>query len=189
VRTEEISRALEALARGEGEAEQQLIALVYEELRTMAHARRMQQGRPETLRTTDLVHESWMRLCGNGPTRWENRRHFFGAAAQAMRNVLVDNARRRSALKRDAGRKEGLEEDALEFALEEPLTDVLSLHLALEDLEKKHPRHARLASLRLFGGLSMPEIAEVMGVSLATVERDWRFGRAWLQRVMQGDAP
>ena len=101
-----------------------------------------------------------------------------------MRNILVDRARRRSALKRDERRKEELVDDLPEFATEEPVTDVLSLHLLLEELEQHHPRPARVVTLRFFAGLSMPEIAEVLDISLASAERDWRFGRAWLQRSL-----
>jgi RNA polymerase sigma factor (TIGR02999 family) len=154
----------------------------------LARERRAALARNDSLRTTDLLHECWLRLYGSEQPRWENRRHFFGAAANAMRNILVDRARRRSALKREAQRKEELADDLPEFATEEPVTDVLSLHLLLEQLEVHHPRPARVVTLRFFAGLSMPEIAEVLGISLASAERDWRFGRAWLQRSLDDGA-
>jgi RNA polymerase sigma factor (TIGR02999 family) len=187
-RTEEMRRALEAATSGDRAAETSLFALLYEDLRELAHERRSALARNESLRTTDLVNECWLRLYGGAEPRWENRRHFFGAAANAMRNILVDRARRRSALKREAQRKEELDADAPEFALEEPVTDLLSLHLLLEELEQHHPRPARVVTLRFFAGLAMPEIAEVLGISLASAERDWRFGRAWLQRSLGDDA-
>ena len=154
----------------------------------LARARRA-QGRSESLRTADLVHETWLRLYGSTQPRWENRRHFFGAAANAMRNILVDRARRNAAQKRDEQRRQELSDDLPELATEEPLTDVLALHLALEELETQHPRPAQVVTLRFFAGLAMEEIATVLAISLASAERDWRFGRAWLQSRMAGDEP
>jgi RNA polymerase sigma factor (TIGR02999 family) len=188
VRTEEIRRVLDAAAGGDAAADRNLFELLYQDLKELAHARRAGLAHNESLLTTDVVHESWLRLRGDGVVRWENRRHFFGAAANAMRNVLVDHARRRAALKRDASRQEELVDELVELGAEEPVIDVLSLHRSLEALEQAHPRPARVVTLRFFGGLAMPEIAEVLAVSLASVERDWRFGRAWLQRAMEDDA-
>ena len=189
MRTEEVRRVLERAALGDRAAETTLFALLYEDLSNLARSRRAAIGRHESLRTTDLVHESWLRLYGGAAPSWENRRHFFGAAANAMRNILVDRARRRSTQKRDEKRREELADDLPEIAAEEPVTDVLSLHLLLEQLERDHPRPARVVTLRFFAGLAMPEIAEVLGISLATAERDWRFGRAWLQRSLEGEGP
>ena len=186
--TEEIRRALEAAAGGDRAAERSLFELLYDDLKALARARRAGAARDETVRTTDLLHESWLRLYGGGRPSFENRRHFFGAAANAMRNVLVDSARRRSAQKRERDRREALDEELPELALEEPVTDVLALHLALEELERDHARPAQVVTLRFFGGLEMAEIAEVLGVSLASVERDWRFGRSWLQRALGADS-
>jgi len=184
-RTEEMRRVLEAATGGDRAAETSLFALLYEDLRHLAHERRGALGKNESLLTTDLVHDCWLRLYGGAEPRWENRRHFFGAAANAMRNILVDRARRRSALKRDEQRKQELVDDLPEFACAEPVTDVLSLHLLLEELEQHHARPAQVVTLRFFAGLAMPEIAEVLGISLASAERDWRFGRAWLQRSLE----
>jgi RNA polymerase sigma factor (TIGR02999 family) len=183
--TEEMRRVLEAATGGDRAAETSLFSLLYEDLRQLAHERRNVMGRNESLLTTDLVHACWLRLYGGEEPRWENRRHFFGAAANAMRNILVDRARRRSALKRDEQRKQELVDDLPEFACAEPVADVLSLHLSLEELERLHPRPAQVVTLRFFAGLTMPEIAEVLGISLASAERDWRFGRAWLQRELE----
>lgn len=187
VRTDEISRALRAVADGERDAEAKLVELVYGDLKDLAHSRRARLGRNESLHTTDLVHESWLKLQGSAGGGWESRRHFFGAAANAMRNVIVDHARRKAAIKRGksaVGGSEDLSEEVPEVKPAQPIEDVLTLHLALEELEKHHVRPARVVTLSFFGGLSMPEIAEVLEVSLATVERDWRFGRSWLQRAM-----
>lgn len=184
-RTEDRRQALQRAAGGDQAAQRSLFELLYADLQDLARARRARQARQDSLRTTELVHEAWLRLYAGDEPHWENRRHFFGAAANAMRNVLVDRARRRAALKRNEGRAEELLDDLPELDTEEPLTDVLSLHLALEELEKEHERPARVVVLRFFAGLSMEEIATVLDVSLATAERDWRFGRAWLQRAME----
>ena len=184
---QEVTRLLAAARGGERLALQELYALVYSELRGLAEARLRKERRGHTLQPTALVNEVYLRL-DPGKGSWENRRHFFGAAANAMRNVLVDRARRLATLKRDERRREELEDELPDLACGEPVADVISLHLALEDLERQHPRPARVVTLRFFGGLAMPEIAEVLGLSLATVERDWRFGRAWLQETMGGDA-
>jgi RNA polymerase sigma factor (TIGR02999 family) len=179
-------RVLDQATGGERAAETRLFALLSEDLRERAHERRGAMGKNVSLLTTDLVHDCWLRLYGGAEPQWENRRHFFGAAANAMRNILVDRARRRSALKRDERRKQELEDDDLpEFACGEPVIDVLSLHLSLEELEQQHPRPAQVVTLRFFAGLTMPEIAEVLGISLASAERDWRFGRAWLQHALE----
>lgn len=187
-RTDQIRSVLDRAVGGDHGAEASLFALLYEDLSALARARRASMGRNETLRTTDLVHETWLRLYGGSEPSWDNRRHFFGAAANAMRNILVDRARRHATLKRDEQRKEELPDDLPEVATEEPLTDVLSLHLLLEELEELHPRPAQVVTLRFFAGLAMEEIATVLGISLASAERDWRFGRAWLQRSLEGDS-
>jgi RNA polymerase sigma factor (TIGR02999 family) len=189
VQAEEMRRILAAAGAGDRTARESLFALVYDELVELARGRRAAMGRHETLRTTDLVHESWLRLQGNDALSFESRRHFFGAAANAMRNILVDRARRRGAQKRDQRREQDLAEDLPELAIDEPVTDVLSLHLALEELERDHERAARVVAMRLFGGLEMQEIADVLGISLASIERSWRFGRAWLQNKMERDLP
>lgn len=158
-----------------------LLPLVYDELRQLAHARVNKMARGHTLRTTELVHEAWMRIVAGGDPGWDGRAHFFGAAANAMRNILVEQARRRATLKRDAGRKVELPDELPEFDPELPYEDVLTLHDALLEFEKDHERPARVVSLRFFAGLTMPEIAEMLEISLPTAERDWRFARSWLQ--------
>jgi RNA polymerase sigma factor (TIGR02999 family) len=171
------------LARaGEGRvAAEVLLPMVYDELRSLARARVRRMARGYTMRATELVHEAWMRVVRGGDPGWNGRAHFFGAAANAMRNILVEQARRRSAHKRDAARREPLSDDLPDIDTGAPHTDVLALHEALLELEKTHERTARVVALRFFSGLEMAEIARVVGVSLPTVERDWRFARAWLQ--------
>jgi RNA polymerase sigma factor (TIGR02999 family) len=163
---------------------EELIPLVYDELRQLAHARVQRFARGQTMRATELVHEAWMRVVHGGDPGWDGRAHFFGAAANAMRNILVEQARRRSAQRRDAARREPIDDDLPAFELEVAAVDVLTLHEALLELEKSHARAARVVELRFFSGLEMAEIARIVAVSVPTVERDWRFARAWLQDRM-----
>ena len=183
----EITQVLEAAVRGDAGAVEDLLPLVYEELKGIAHGRVVRAPR-QTLQTTDLVHECWLRLEGSGAS-WESRRHFFGAAVRAMRNILIEQARRRSALKRDNSRKVELVAVESEIVTDPSLDDVLTFNDVLEKLEGEHERAAQVVALRFFGGLSMPEVAEVTGSSLATVERDWRFARAWLQTELEETFP
>ena len=171
----------ELLRRGEQVAAERLLPLVYDELRQLARARLARLGPNQTMRATELVHEAWMRVMAGGDPGWDGRAHFFGAAANAMRNILVDQARRRGARKRDKQRTEELPTDLPELDPGLPFADVLTVHEALRGLEREHERPARLVVLRFFGGLPMPDIAKILGISLPTAERDWRFARAWLQ--------
>lgn len=185
--TNELGAVLRRAAAGDRQAAQELLPLVYGDLKSLAHARLARYKRDQTLQTTDLVHECWLRLIQQGDPGWEGRRHFFGAAARAMRNILVEEARRRSSVKRDASRKRELPTAMPEIVTAPPVEDILSLGEALEKFEKDHPRAAEVVWLRFFDGLSMPEVAELAGVSLATAERDWRFARAWLQEELGRD--
>jgi RNA polymerase sigma factor (TIGR02999 family) len=177
-----ITQVLAAVADGDERAAEALLPLVYDELKSLAHGRLARLGRGETLQTTDLVHESWMRLSGGAKPTWENRRHFFGAAARAMRNILVEQARRKGTLKRDVSRKRSIDLEREDMTFEAPVEEAMEIAELLEELEAEHARPAQIVSLRFFAGLSMPEVAEIAGVSLATAERDWRFARAWLQQ-------
>lgn len=176
-------------AKGARVAADELLPIVYDELRDLARARVHKLARGCTLRATDLVHEAWLRVVRGGDPGWEGRAHFFGAAANAMRNILVEQARRRFAQKRDAARREPLADDVPDLDTVVPATDLLALHEALLELEKSHPRPARVVELRFFSGIEMAEIARLIDVSLPTVERDWRFARAWLQEHMGNDLP
>ncbi|MCI0588774.1 MAG: ECF-type sigma factor [Planctomycetes bacterium] len=179
-----ITECLRRVGSGDRRAGKELLGLVYEELRAIARGRVARVGRAQTVQATDLVHEAWIRLFANAPPGFENRAHFFGAAANAMRNILVEQARRKGSRKRDVSRKAKLSGDLPEVLPGAPVEDVLSLHEALGKLESAHERPAKVVSLHFFAGLSMPEVAEVAGVSLATAERDWKFARSWLQREM-----
>ncbi len=183
-----IAEALHAAARGDRQAARDLLPLVYEDLKGLAHGRLKRLRKGETITSTDLVHESWLRLVARGDPGWEGRRHFYGAAARAMRNILVERMRMKSSLKRDASRRE--EHDLEDVLVQDPpLEDVLSVGEALEKLEQEHPRPAEIVWLRFFAGLTMPEVAEILSISLATAERDWRFARAWLQGELGRSEP
>jgi RNA polymerase sigma factor (TIGR02999 family) len=178
-----------ALTGGVRVAAQELLPMVYDELRDLARARVHKLARGGTLRATDLVHEAWLRVVRGGDPGWDGRAHFFGAAANAMRNILVEQARRRSALKRDAAKREMIPDELPDLDTAVPVADVLSLHEALLELEKVHKRPAQVVELRFFSGAEMAEIARLLDVSLPTVERDWRFARAWLQDRMGSGLP
>jgi RNA polymerase sigma factor (TIGR02999 family) len=162
----------------------ELMPLVYQELRRLARARLARLKPGQTVSATELVHEVWLKVAAGGDPGWEGKAHFFGAAANAMREILVDQARRRSAKKRDVARKEVLPADVPELRNGLPSEDLLSLHEALAEFEKEHERPAKVVLLRFFAGLSMQEIAEALQVSVPTVERDWRFARSSLQQRM-----
>ena len=179
----EITRLLRAHAAGDTDALNDLLPLVYEELRRMAHRRMRGERAGHTFGTTALVHEAYLELVDLDRVDWEDRTHFFALAARVMRNVLVDYAVKRTAEKRggDRDRVPLREADA---AVEVDLTDVLAVHQALERLEDIDERQARVVECRFFGGLTIDETAETLDVSPATVGRDWRVARAWLNRAL-----
>jgi RNA polymerase sigma factor (TIGR02999 family) len=181
----EITSLLRDLGAGREQASEDLLALVYEDLHGLAQGQIAKRG-VQTLQVTDLVHEAWLRLVANGAPEFESRAHFFGAAANAMRNLMVEAARRKASLKRDVALKRDLPDDLPGMEPGIDLGEVLAVHEALAELELTHARPARIVTLRFFGGLSLPEAAEVVGTSLATAERDWRFARAFLQHRMRG---
>lgn len=186
----EITQLLHELSEGQEGASAALLAAVYAELRALA---RVQMGRlrpGDTLQPTALVHEAYLKLmpAGAGPdTHWEGRRHFFGAAAQAMRELIVDHVRRKSAEKRGGGQRPASLDEEADYALsaDGPDTDnILAVDAALQKLERQHPRQAHVVVMRYFGGLTEPEIADSLGITTRTVERDWRFARAWLHAAL-----
>ena len=179
----EITRLLKAHAAGDADALNDLLPLVYGELRRMAHRRMRRERAGHTFGTTALVHEAYLELVDLDRVDWEDRTHFFALAARVMRNVLVDYAVKRTAEKRggDRDRVPLREADA---AVEVDLTDVLAVHQALERLEDIDERQARVVECRFFGGLTIDETAETLDVSPATVGRDWRVARAWLNRAL-----
>lgn len=179
----DITQLLEASAGGGPAADAALIAAVYDELRVMAAGMMRRESSGHTLQPTALVNEACLRLIGND-ARWENRRHFFGAAAQAMRRVLVDHARRRDANKR-GGEWVRITMEGVDFPQPGDGLDVLALDDLLNSLGELDPRMAKMVELRFFTGLSIEQTAEVLDVSPATVKRDWQFARAWLQERLE----
>jgi RNA polymerase sigma factor (TIGR02999 family) len=175
----EVSAVLRAAQAGDERAAARLLPLVYDELHQLALAKMAHLPPGQTLQPTALVHEAYLRVAGKD-VRWEGRRHFFFAAARAMRDILVEQARRKAGPRRGGGRqREGL--DAADLPLGGPSDDVLAVNEALQELEQQDPLKARLVELRYFTGLSVEECAEVLGQSVRTLHRHWRFVRAWLK--------
>jgi RNA polymerase sigma factor (TIGR02999 family) len=177
----DITMVLQSAGRGESMATEKLFSLVYEELRRMAAVRMAGEVAGQTLQPTALVHEAWLQLVGDGAQTWENRRHFFGAAAEAMRRILILNARRKSALKRGGGQAPVNIED-FEISTATPDENILLIDEGLLWLEKDNPELARIVTLKFFGGLTNEEVAESMGVSLRTANRQWFYAKIKLFR-------
>jgi RNA polymerase sigma factor (TIGR02999 family) len=182
-----VTRILLDLARGEGHAAEQLLPLVYGELRRLAAQQLAQEKPGQTLQPTALVHEAYLRLVGTGDRpHWDGRGHFFAAAAEAMRRILVENARRKHRLKRGGGRQR-LDLGQLEAVADAPSEDLLALDEALDLLAAEDAQKAELVKLRYFAGLSVEEAARCLGISRATAARYWSYARAWLyDRLRQG---
>jgi RNA polymerase sigma factor (TIGR02999 family) len=176
----QVTRILDALAAGNEAATAELLPLVYADLRELAASRMARLAPGQTLQATALVHEAYVRLVGASDPGWQGRAHFFGAAARAMRNILADHLQRKNSLKQGGHWKRVGDDTAAEISSEGPSDDMLAVEEALGDFEREFPRKAEVVTLSFFGGLTMPEIAEVMGTSTRTVERDWRFAKAWL---------
>jgi RNA polymerase sigma factor (TIGR02999 family) len=184
----DVTRVLSEIQRGDPLAAERLLPLVYDELRRLA-ASKMAHERPgQTLQATALVHEAYLRLLDSDPQQpWNGRGHFFAAAAEAMRRILVERARHRQSRKAGGGRRR---EDLPEIALTGPeqRLDLLALHEALERLEQKDRRRAELVKLRFFAGLTIAEAAEVLGISTSTADNDWAYARSWLRLEIDGRA-
>jgi len=173
---------------GESIPAAELLPKVYAELRALAAALTSQLQPGQTLQPTALVHEAYLRLVRGQDPGWEGRRHFFGAAARAMREILIEQARRKAAVKHGGhGRRVELAEGLA--VIEPPAEDVLALDEAVQQLQEQDPRLAEIVLLRYYTGLSIEETAEVIGASLSTVKRDWRFARSWLAQRLGRDAP
>ena len=182
----EITQLLRALREGGDGAIAALLPLIYEELHAMAHRRLTPGARELTLDTTALVHETYIRLFDRSQLDWQDRRHFFSVAAIAMRQIIVDHARRRGAAKR-GGALQRVDLDASHLAVDEQAEEILALNEALSRLARLDERLARIVELRFFGGLSVEEVAEVMEMSERTVKRDWRKARALLHQAMTAE--
>jgi RNA polymerase sigma factor (TIGR02999 family) len=184
----DVTRLLEAAEHGEGEAEEKLLELVYSELHRIAEQKLANEPAGQTLQPTALVHDAWFRLVGGeSPPSFANRAHFFGAAAQAMRRILIDRARRRNAEKRGGG-AEHVDLDSVDVAANADDATLLRIDEALDKLAKEDPPSAELVRLRFFAGLRVEEIAEVLQISERTAKRYWTFARAWLYDELQRDA-
>src|SRR5687767_9034106 len=181
----DVTHLLIAIERGDPDALGQLWLLVYDELRRLAGAQLAREKAGHTLNATALVHEAYLRLAADAGEGFANRRHFFAAAAQAMRRILVENARAKGRAKRGGGRRrEHPDLDALQA--DGPGDDLLALHDALEKFAAHDPQKANLVELRFFAGLTLEEAAECLDISLSTADRGWRYARAWLYTAMAG---
>jgi len=177
----DVTDMLQAIERGEAQTSAELLPLVYEELRRLA-AHKLSQERPgQTLQATSLVHEAWLRIVGTESREWDGKTHFFAAAAEAMRRILVENARRKQRLKHGGGYQR-VEADAVELACPLPDDDLLALDEALTQLAKVDAAAADLVNLRFFTGLTQADAAAQLGISRSTADRAWVFARAWLFR-------
>jgi RNA polymerase sigma factor (TIGR02999 family) len=178
-----ITQAIQAAGRGEEGAAEKLLPLVYAELRRLAAARMAHELAGQTLQPTALVHEAWLRLVKDGDRTWQNRGHFFGAAAEAMRRILIERARHKSRLKHGGGQARLNIED-LELAETTPDDKVLLVDEALARLKDEDPELERIVVLKFFGGLSNTEIAETLDLALRTLDRQWAYAKAWLFRYI-----
>ena len=183
----DITLVLEAVSQGNDHAADELLQLVYGELRRLAAARMAQESAGHTLQPTALVHEAWLRLIDDSSRTWRNRGHFFAAAAEAMRRILIDSARRKSRLKHGGGQQR-LNIDDVEPAAITPDDKLLMLNDALEQMEKENPEYARIVMLKYFTGLTNHEVAETIGISESTVERHWFNAKRWLVKKVRASA-
>jgi len=184
----EVTRILSAVEQGDPQAAEQLLQLVYNELRRLAAQRLVQEKPGQTLQATALVHDAYLRLVGGDVAQhWNSRGHFFAAAAEAMRRILIDKARKKQRLRRGRGFQR-VDLDAVEVSVEEPPDDLVALDDALVKLAQRHPDKAALVKLRYFAGLTIDETAQVLGISSSTADRHWTYARAWLYRQVAGDA-
>ena len=176
----DVTQILSAIEQGDPRAAEKLLPLVYKELRKLANQRLAREAPGQTLQSSDLVHEAYLRLVGEGHEKqWDGRGHFFSAAAEAMRRILVEKARRKKRVKHGGARLR-VDLEAVGFLAKGPSVDLEALDEALTKLAAEDPAKAELVKLRFFAGLTMPEIAQVLKISLATTERHWTYARTWL---------
>jgi RNA polymerase sigma factor (TIGR02999 family) len=175
----DVTRILDRAQAGDSQAADELLPLVYDELRRMAAARMAREAAGQTLQPTALVHEAWLRLGGQSQPAWQNRAHFFSAAAEAMRRILIDRARGKARL-RHGGEWERVDFENVTVAVEDADNTVLAVHEALEKLSTQDARKAEIVKLRYFVGMNHQEIADALGIAEPTVRRDWAYARSWL---------
>lgn len=183
--SESVTQLLLKWNAGDPQALERLMPLVYSELRRLAANYLRRERQNHTLQPTALVNEAYLKLVDQKGARWQNRAQFYGVAAQLMRRILVDHARHRQAAKRGGSDQQRLSITSAGDLGEKPDLDLLALHEAMEELKTFDPQQERVVELRFFGGLSIEEVAEVLGIGHATVERDWKMARAWLRRKLE----
>ncbi len=183
----EFTQILQSIERGDSRAADELLPLVYEELRKLAAAKMAGESPNQTLQPTALVHEAWLRLAGDDNPQFANRAHFFAAAAEAMRRILIDNARRKRA-RRHGGDQHRVEMDGLEIAAPSDDDQLLAVNEALDKLASAHPLQAQVVKLRYFAGMTNAETARALGLSERTVKNYWNHARAWLYREINSSA-
>jgi RNA polymerase sigma factor (TIGR02999 family) len=180
-----VPELLDAVAVGDTQAAERLLPLVYAELKRIAHQMMAQEPPGQTLQTTALVHEAWLRLTdAKNPQPWQSRAHFIAAAAEAMRRILIDRARRKLRQKHGGGQAR-LDAAEVDIAIETPPEELLAVNDALEKLAQREPRQAELVKMKYFARLTVEEAAQVLGISKTTAARDWEQARAWLQREIE----
>jgi len=180
----DVTRILNAIEHGDAKAADELLPLVYEELRKLAAQRMANEAPGQTLQPTALVHEAWLRLGGAEQPTWQNRAHYFAAAAEAMRRILIDNSRRKKAA-RHGGHLERVNAGDIDVAARDRDEHLLAIHEALDRLAAVDAVKAELVKLRFFVGLTIPQAAEVLGISEPTAKRYWTYSRAWLYREIE----
>ena len=181
-----VTRILRATAEGDARAARDLLPLVYEELRALARAQLRRETPGQTLQPTALVHEAYLRLVGEDDPGWEGRGHFLAAAARAMRRILVDRAREKTALKR-GGDRQRVSADRIDEVLQPPSEEILAVNEAVQRLEKEDPRKGQIVNLRYFARMTTAEAAAALGISVGTVGREWKYIRAWLECELHGE--
>ena len=185
----DVTRILTAIEQGDANAAGKLLPLVYEELRRLATQKMSQEGPGQTLQATALVHEAYIRLAGSEAPAWRGRAHFFAAAAEAMRRILIESARRKQRLKRGAGRQR-VDLNGADIATEGPSIDLIALDEALTKLAEEDPAVAGLVKMRYFAGLTLGQGAAVLGISRRTADRYWAYARAWLyEEISRAEKP
>jgi RNA polymerase sigma factor (TIGR02999 family) len=183
----DLTQILQSMDRNGGRRSDEILPLIYEDLRRHAGMQMSHESPGQTLQPTALVHEAWLRMVGDGDRVWQNRAHFFGAAAEAMRRILIESARRKARLKR-GGNQLRLDIDDVELAETSPEEKVLLIDEAVEKLRAQDPERAQVVILKFFGGFTNEEVAESLGVTERTIERHWAFAKAWLFQSIRGQS-